>query len=218
MFADLPCIVLSFLLGAHIPWTRGFFGLKIITPFACGIIGSPVDGFLDFLQQWNVLRTVDVGFLDLHHDPPFRLPSAHDGNVLADFFREVWPAHQQGIILQELRAAVDMEAHGALKKIDKEHADMGVLGDIPETRQDAVPSVFRIEHRLGIEDPYKPRQTRPEGAVTRATGIGRRNENQLLLRNEGAHRGVEMVKHLVLVKCRGTALRPEAFLECMFTV
>ena len=157
MFANLPCIVLSFVLGACIPWTRGFFGLEIIPTFARGIIGTPVDGFLDFLQQGNVLRTVDVGFLDFYHNPPFRPPSAHDGDILLDCFRDVWPAHQHGIVLQDLRGAVDMEAYGALKKIDKEQADMGVLGDIPETRQDAVASVFWIEHRLGIEDPDKPR-------------------------------------------------------------
>src|SRR6266571_7625093 len=34
-------------------------------------------------------------------------------------------------------------------------------------------------------------------------GIGRRNEDHLLLCNEGAHRGVEMVKHLVHMRSSG---------------
>jgi hypothetical protein len=44
-----------------------------------------------------------------------------------------------------------------------------------------------------------------------------RNEDHLLLRNEGTHLGVQMVEHLILVKGSGTGLRPEAFLEGMFT-
>jgi hypothetical protein len=45
-----------------------------------------------------------------------------------------------------------------------------------------------------------------------------RNEDHLLPRNEGTHRGVEMVEHLILVKSSGTVFRPEAFLEGMFTL
>ena len=58
----------------------------------CGIISTPVDGLCDFLQQGNVLRAVYIRFLDLHHDPPFRPPSAQHAKLLADFLREVWPA------------------------------------------------------------------------------------------------------------------------------
>jgi hypothetical protein len=47
--------------------------------------------------------------------------------------------------------------------------------------------------------------------------IRSRNEDHLLPYNEGTHLGVQMVEHLILVKGRGTGLRPEAFLEGMFT-
>jgi hypothetical protein len=78
-----------------------------------------------------------------------------------DLLREVWPA-SQGIVLQGLRGAVDMQAHSALQKIDKEHADMWVLSYIAETGKDAIAAVFRIDQDLGVEDVDKSRQASPE--------------------------------------------------------
>jgi hypothetical protein len=124
---------------------------------------------------------------------------------------------QQGSVLHDLGLAVDMQADGARKEIDKDHPDVRVLCDITQTRQDPIPAILRIDERLGIEDTDKTRQASPERAVARAMGIRGGNKDQLLPRNEGTHERVEMVKHLVVVKREGTAEGPKALLEPMFT-
>ncbi|GDY55002.1 hypothetical protein SVIO_056250 [Streptomyces violaceusniger] len=87
----------------------------------------------DLLEVRDVLGAVDVRLLDGHLDPHHRAPPRHRVH------RQVGVRLAHLGVLQHPGPAVHMQPDPVPEEVDHENAEVGVLLDIAEAGQDAVP-------------------------------------------------------------------------------
>src|SRR5712691_10643008 len=87
-----PQLALVRRLWAPRPWAG--LGLEIIAAFLVLIIRAPVDVLVPLLQQWDVLRAVDVGFFYLDENPAFRVAPTGGLGRGDHLWCHVWPREE----------------------------------------------------------------------------------------------------------------------------
>ncbi|ATL84087.1 hypothetical protein SMALA_3854 [Streptomyces malaysiensis subsp. malaysiensis] len=158
----------------------------------------------DLLEVRDVLGAVDVRLFDGHLDPHHRTPPRHRVH------------RQPGVCLAHLGVlhdpgpAVHMQPDPVPEEVDHENAEVGVLLDIAEAGQDAVPPVFGVGQRARVEHPQKAGRPGAEGAVALPVPVGGGQEEHFLAVDELPHPDVEVVQHLIVVEAVGAVDRAQS--------
>jgi hypothetical protein len=144
-----------------------------------------------------MLAAMDIGLLDVDLDPAF-----HPRTLLVAL-----------VGLDDAGGAVDMQADPFLVEVEKDHADVGVLGDVAERGHDPVAAILRIAQRPGVRYLDEADGAGPERTVAFAVAVGGGDPDHLLTADEGDHLLVQPVEHLLTIEAAGPVLGPVAALQ-----
>ncbi len=181
--------------------------LEIVTLLSRDAVRSPIDLALQLLQQRHMLRALDVGFLHLHHDPALRPSFPFFRQLDQDVLWYLVPIAGHFLVFDDSRLAVDMQPDGIPKKIQNEHGDMRVLGDVPEIGENAVAAVFGVSEKFLAQRADETGFSELRGAIALAVTVGRRHEQELLPGDKFAHQRRQKAQDLAAVKTTGPLFR-----------
>jgi len=128
-----------------------------------------------------VLAAVDVGLLDVDHDPALRPRSRHGVDAPTAV------GGPERLVGDDPRRAVDVQADQVVHEVDHQEPDVAVLRDVAEARVHPVAAVLGIGERPLVDDLQEPGGTGPQGRVALAVRVGGRHEHHLHPRHELDH-------------------------------
>src|SRR6202042_321769 len=95
-----------------------------------------------------MLGALDVGLLDLDHDPPIRLSLAVLRQLGQHILGQLVGKGFELVALHDARLAIDMQADGISIEVEDQQGDVRIFRNVPQTGKYAVAAVFGVKEML----------------------------------------------------------------------
>src|SRR3984957_14249829 len=141
-----------------------------------------------------MLGALDVGLLDLDHDPPIRASLAVLRQLGQHILGQLVGKGFEFVALHDARLAIDMQADGISIEVEDQQGDMRIFSNVPLTGKYAVAAVFRVEEMLVPQHSDEAGLAKSWATIAFAVMIGGADEHELLPGNKFPHPRSEKIQ------------------------
>src|SRR6266851_5725831 len=185
---------------------------------------SPLNVVVESRHRRNMLGTMYERARHRDHHPALEVAAiaVHDvaqHGILEYRFggRMLFEKFEQLAVLEDASAPIYVQSDLIAGEIHEHERDVRTLEDITQTRHHAVAAIFGINQRVRVERLHESRVPGAKARVAFTAGTGSREKRHLHPADERPHRIVQVVDHLVLVKCESVSSLPVFSLQRAFS-